>query len=206
MRRPAGIASRQAFPAFLEVLTMLLETPRLLLRPFGTGDWAQVHAYARDPEVVRHLDWGPHTEADSRAFIARAMACDLQQLPHQRVHRLAAIFKPTGALVGDLCLKPGDPDPRSARLDCTLHRLAWGQGLGTELARELVDAGFRQFPLQRVWARCRPDNIGCCRVMKKAGLRFEEYFQDERTAKGEVVDLLRCGLTREDWLRLRPAG
>jgi len=184
---------------------MVLETPRLLLRPFGTGDWAQVQAYARDPEVVRYLDWGPLSEAESRAFIAQAMACDLQQLPQQKEHRLAAIFKPTGALVGDASLTLGDLDTRSARLDGTLHRLAWGQGLGTELARELIDSAFRRFPVQRLWARCRPENIGCYRVMKKAGLRFEEYVQNERNPKGEVVDLFLCGLTREEWLRLRQA-
>jgi len=176
---------------------MHLETPRLLLRPFRTGDWAQVHAYARDPEVVRYLDWAPHTEADSRAFVARALFCGPEGNPRER--RMAVIFKPTGALVGDASLHLGERDPRSAELGFTLHRLAWGQGLGTELARELVDGSFRLLPVQRLWARCRPENIGCFRVLKKSGLRFEEYLQNHRTARGEVVDLFLCGITREAW-------
>jgi len=187
---------------WMELMDLRIETERLLLRAYRPEDWTQVHAYARDPEVVRYLDWGPNTEAETQAFIHRARAAG-EQDPRQG-YELAVIFKPTGALVGGAALRLDPQEPRSVELGYTLHRLAWGQGLGTELARALVQTGFGQLRARRVWARCRPENVGSCRVMKKAGLRFEEYLQNDRTVRGRRVDSFLCGLAREDWLRLAP--
>ncbi len=177
---------------------VLLETERLTLRDYQEEDWIQVHAYARDPEVVRFMDWGPNGEADSRAFIAQAMAAQTQQ--PRRTYELAAIFKHTGALVGGVALRIQDGDPHCAELGYTLHRLAWGQGLGTELARALIEFAFVGLPLRRVWAKCRPENIGSYRVMKKAGLRFEEYLQNDKTCRGQRVDSFLCGISRQEWM------
>jgi RimJ/RimL family protein N-acetyltransferase len=182
----------------MEMIELPLETGRLLLRDFHVDDWEQVHAYARDPEVARFQDSGPHSEAESRAFVAGAVA-RAEQKP-RKVYEFAVIFKNTGTLVGDAALKVPDEDPHSAELSYTLHRLAWGQGLGTELARELVDFGFLHLPVRRIWAKCRPENVGSYRVMKKAGLRFQEYVQNDRTARGQLVDSFLCAISRQEWL------
>ncbi|GEM_PF-1705850 len=140
-----------------------IETNRLTLRDYREEDWFQVHAYARDPEVLRFMDWGPNSEADTRAFIARILASEHPQ--PRRVFELAVIFK------------------------------------ATELTRALIEFSFLHLPVRRVWAKCRPENAGFSRVAKKAGLSFEEYLQNDRTAKGEVVDSIRCGITRQGWLK-----
>lgn len=180
-------------------MVLPIETPRLTLRDYREDDWVQVHAYARDLEVVRHMDWGPNSEAETRTFIVEAMASDQPQ--PRTVYELAVIFKHTGTLVGGVTLKVGDSDPFSAELGYTLHRLAWGQGLGTELARALIEFGFLHLPVRRIWSKCRPENIGSYRVMKKAGMRFEGYLQNDRTTKGRMVDSFLCGITRQDWQR-----
>jgi RimJ/RimL family protein N-acetyltransferase len=183
---------------------MLPETPRLLLRRFRAGDWAPFHTYARDPEAVRHLDWGPCCQDECRDFVARAMECDQQ--PGIKVHHLVAIFRPTGALVGNGSLTLDAQDPQVARLELILHRLAWGQGLGTELAQGLVDHGFRSLAITRIQAHRRPEDSACYRVLRKAGLRLEEYLQNRRNPRGQVADVFLCGITREEWLGNRQAG
>ena len=40
----------------------LLETPRLLLRPFGAGDAVLVHEIYSDPEVMRYVATGPMSD------------------------------------------------------------------------------------------------------------------------------------------------
>ena len=178
-------------------MVLPLETPHLLLREFRAEDWVEAHAYARDPEVARYMNWGPNTEADTQAFIARAMAL-AAQTPRE-AYEFAIIFKPTGALIGGAGLRLPPEDRQSAELGYALHRLAWGQGLGTELARRLLAFGFRDLAVRRIWAKCRPENIGSYRVMKKAGLRFEEYLQNDRTVRGSQVDSFLCAITRREW-------
>ena len=178
---------------------MLLETPRLLLRPFRTGDWAQVHAYARDPETVRLLDWGPCSQEECRERVATAVA--LAGRPESGVHPMAAIFRATGALVGQAELAVDPQDTLTAALEVVLHRLAWGQGLGTEATRAIVDHGFRSLGIRRILACCRTENVAFYRVLLKAGLRLEEYQQNRRNARGEIADAFICSITREEWLQ-----
>lgn len=56
-----------------------IETERLILRDFLPEDGEQVQTYARDPEVVRYLDWGPNTPEETRAFIDRAIRSSRDQ-------------------------------------------------------------------------------------------------------------------------------
>lgn len=186
----------------MDVMELPIETERLILRDFQSEDWVHVQAYARDPHVVRYLDWGPNSEEETQAFIARAMADAGRE--DRRKFDLAVVFKPTGALVGGCSLRLEEQDPQAAALGYVLHRLAWGQGLGTELARALLQAGFQQLGLRRVWAKCRPDNVGSYRVMKKVGLRFEEYILNDSLVRGQPVDSFLCGITQEEWLRPHP--
>ena len=39
---------------------MILETPRLILRPFAPADAADLYEYAQDPRVGPAAGWPPH--------------------------------------------------------------------------------------------------------------------------------------------------
>jgi ribosomal-protein-alanine N-acetyltransferase len=50
-----------------------IKTTRLHLRDFRVEDWPAVHSYASAPEVVRFVEWGPNTEAESQNFVQRVL-------------------------------------------------------------------------------------------------------------------------------------
>lgn len=176
-----------------------IETPRLLLRDFTAADWTAVHAYAADPDVVRHMNWGPNTEADTQAFLAQAIA--LGQRQPRRTYHLAVVIKETGAVVGGATLRMLEADPLSGELGYTLNPTVWGQGYATEVATAILDFGFRTLNLRRIWATCRPDNHASYRILRKVGLAFEEYLQNERQVRGQWVDSFLCGISREAWVK-----
>ena len=66
--------------------------------------------------------------------------------------------------------------------------------------------GFKNLNLRRIWATCRPENVGSYRILKKVGLQFEEYIQNERMVRGQMVDCFLCGLSRATWLRSQGAA
>lgn len=176
-----------------------IDTPRLILRDFCAADWEDVHSYAQDPEVVKYMNWGPNSESDTQEFIALAMA-QSQEQPRRSYH-LAVVSRATGKVIGGATLRMLDAEPDSGELGYTFHPQAWGQGFGTELARALIAFGFTELRLRRIWATCRPDNLGSFRILKKAGLHFEEYIQNEKRVRGQLVDTLLCGMSREEWLQ-----
>lgn len=180
-------------------MSLSIETPRLLLRDFVPADWLGVHAYASNPEVVRFMNWGPNSEADSQTFVARAIA--LAGCQPRRIYHLAVVVRQSGALIGGVALKTSDSDPYRGELGYTLHPAAWGQGYATELAQAMIRFGFKNLQLRRIWATCRPENVGSYRILKKVGLQFEEYIQNERMVRGQMVDCFLCGLSLTAWLR-----
>ena len=173
-------------------------TERLILRDFRATDWEEVHSYAADPEVVRFMNWGPNTPSDTQNFIAQAMR--LAQEEPRRSYQVAVVAKATERVLGGAALKMLERDPLSGELGYTLHPSAWGQGYGTELARAILAFGFRDLGLDRIWASCRPENLGSRRILKKVGLGFEQYLQNERVVRGAPVDTLIFAATRAEWL------
>lgn len=175
-----------------------IPTPRLSLRNFQADDWSQVQAYAEDPEVARYASWGPNTLADTQRFLAQAL--DRAGLQPRLHYDLAVVLGNTGQVIGGASLRIEPGDFSAAKLGCALRRAAWGQGLATEVARALTAFGFQNLALKRIYATCRPDNIGFTRVLKKIGMRFEEYLQNDQLVRGNQVDSYLCGITREAWL------
>jgi RimJ/RimL family protein N-acetyltransferase len=178
-----------------------LTTERLILRNFCAADWTAVHAYAQDPDVVKHMNWGPNTEAETQDFIRMAM--DQARAVPRRSYHLAVVARDTGRVIGGATLRMLDEEPLSGELGYTLHPAASGQGYATELSRALIDYGFLTLGLKRIWATCRPDNLSSFRILTKVGLRFEEYIQNEKVVRGQLVDSLLCGLDRREWEQAR---
>ena len=51
-------------------MTPVIETPRLLLRPYRDADAADLYAYSRDPRVGVIAGWQPHrSEEESLRFL-----------------------------------------------------------------------------------------------------------------------------------------
>ena len=51
---------------------MILETERLILRPWCEDDANELHKYASDPEVGPPAGWLPHTSVENSREIIRA--------------------------------------------------------------------------------------------------------------------------------------
>ena len=57
-----------------------------------------------------------------------------------------------------------------------LARAAWGRGLATEGARALIERGFAEMGLRRIFAETMAVNVASRRVLEKAGLTFVRTF------------------------------
>ena len=63
-----------------------------------------------------------------------------------------------------------------AELGYRLWKSAWGKGYGTEGSRALINKGFTQLGVQRVFAQTMAVNVASRRVMEKAGLTLVRIF------------------------------
>ena len=165
---------------------MNLMTKRLILREFQADDIDSVHKYASDPEVCRYSDWGPHTSEDTRKFMKDVL---IEQSRNPRNEfTLAIILKESSELIGACSLTR--TEPFQGEIGYSLNREFWGYGFATEAAKALLIFAFAELNLHRVYATCRPRNIGSSRVLEKIGMKKEGHLREHRFFKGQWHDSL----------------
>jgi ribosomal-protein-alanine N-acetyltransferase len=170
---------------------MTITTDRLLLRPFRASDVAAVHAYASDPAVVRFMDWGPNTMAETRAYVDRILA------PPAGQHPFAVVRTADGMLLGGAELQMASIEHRRADMGYVLSPGAWGNGYATEAAAALLHFGFDRLGLHKLSATCDPENAGSARVLEKIGMHREGMLRDHLLIRGEWRDRLLWAALRD---------
>jgi [ribosomal protein S5]-alanine N-acetyltransferase len=180
----------------------LLQTSRLLLRPFTSADAANVARLAGAREIASTTLNIPHPYELSMAeeWIGRR-SVGLEEETHVGY---ALTFLASGELVGGIGLSP-TLEHRRAELGYWIAVPYWGQGLCTEAAAEMVRFGFEDLDLHRIMARHLERNPASGRVMQKLGMTQEGCMRQHILKWGQFEDVVFYGLLKEDWLALRAA-
>jgi RimJ/RimL family protein N-acetyltransferase len=163
-----------------------LQTETLILMPCAPQDAADFIALERDAEVMRYLNGG--VPVDRRICDPEA---DFLMPDGSESHVWTARRKAGGGFVGWFCLWPDVPEV--AELGFRLCHKDWGQGLGTQGGRALLDWGFQCGAYRAVFASTAARNLGSRRVMEKIGMRMKR----DEDGKGEVIYVIE----RVDWAR-----
>ena len=185
-----------------------LEWPRmtahLTLRPAREADAAEIWAWQRLPEVVK---WMPRLADDPDAFadrFAKHLNQTLVALQSGRIVASAKIALQNAWAQDEVATQAVGADAEIGwALDPSVH----GQGLGTELAAELLEICFDGLGLHRVVAVCFADNLASSRVMEKAGMRREAHYRaDALHRDGRWHDSFSYALLAGEWSALANRG
>ena len=185
----------------------VLQTDRLILRPFTAEDLDDLVDLDSDPGVMRFINGGTPTPREE---------VEREILPHFLAYAdgasgygfWAAEEKSTGAFLGWFHLRPGaEGKPDEPELGYRLRRSAWGRGYASEGSRALVDLAFTDLGASRVYAETMAVNVASRRVMEKAGLRFVRLFHADWPVRipGDEEGDVEYAVTREEWSRDRDA-
>ena len=183
--------------------TVFLETDRLVLRRFTEADVENLVELDSDPAVMRFITGGKPTSRDEiRNEVLPAFLAYYERYPGYGFW--AAIEKSSGEFVGWFHFRPPkDGRPDEPELGYRLRRSAWGKGYATEGSRALIQKGFTELGVERVFAETMAVNAASRRVMEKAGLRFVRAFHGPwpYPIEGHEHGDVEYALTREEWER-----
>ncbi len=171
-------------------MTLLLETPRLILRPFEEQDAEPFSHYRSDPEVARYQGWeAPFSLEQANQFVAEMKG--LRAGTPGRWYQLAIERKETGEMIGDCAFQVLLEDRHQAEVGFTLARAYQGQGYASEALKRLLAFLFDEIKLHRVRANIDPENLRSARLLERVGMRHEGRFIESLWLKGRWCD--------EDW-------
>ena len=159
-------------------MNTIIETDRLILRPFTLDDIEDVLAFGSHPEVNRYTgDDSIDTKEAARNVIVNTWFSDYEKYGYGR---LATIYKADSKLIGFSGLKYL---PEFDETDLGYRYLPeyWGKGIATEASIALLDYGFNVLKLKKIIGTTLPDNVASSRVLEKVGMKLirQEPYGDE---------------------------
>ena len=180
---------------------VFLETERLVLRRFTTGDVDNLAGLDADPDVMRFVSGGiPTSREEIENDFLPAFLGYYQR--YQAFGFWAAIEKSTGDFLGWFHFRPREGSaPGQVELGYRMRKSAWGKGYATEGSRALIRKGFTESGVQRVTAEAMAANTASRRVMEKAGLTLVRTFSQPLpgAAGGDPVEVVEYALSKAGW-------
>ena len=174
----------------------LLETERLVLRPFTAGDAGRVSELAGDAEIVDttlRIPY-PYTEEMASRWIGThdSMREDGFALFY------AVCLRGGGELIGSTGIDI-DPPHRRAEMGYWIAREHWGKGYASEAAARLLAHAFSALRLHKVTAHYFARNEASGRILEKLGMKREGTLKDHIRKSGKWEDIIMCGILESDY-------
>lgn len=173
----------------------VLETPRLVLRPFTLEDAPAVQRIAATYSVAQFMMELPHPfpEGAAEAWI-RTHA---KNFADGKVADYAITDKINGEVYGAVSLGIQPYDRGS--LGYWLGEAYWGQGYATEAAKAMLDFAFTYYKLNRIYAVYYTGNDASGRILQKLGMSYEGTLRQHFKRWDRYFDGVYYGILREEW-------
>lgn len=148
----------------------MIETERLIFRPFTEADLPALVEQRSDPEVNKYLGGPARQNAEALATRLKFyMDC------HEKFGfgSCAMIWRETGEMIGTAGIQPLE-DTGEIEVGYSVIKPYWGRGIGTEAAKGWMTYGFSVAGLDRIVAVAVEENTGSRRIMEKLGMKYEK--------------------------------
>lgn len=177
---------------------MILETNRLILRPWKEDDAEELYKYAKNPLIGSIAGWPPHTSVENSRDIIINVLSDPETY--------AVVLKETGKPVGSVGLMIGEDsnieiEDNEGEVGYWIGVPYWGQGLIPEAIKELIRHGFEDLQLKKLWCGYFDGNEKSRRVQEKCGFKYHHTNKDIFWVLMNDIrtEHISC-LTKEQWI------
>ncbi len=170
-----------------------LTTARLVLRQLQLDDAVALFPVLSDPVVMTWWSSGPHQSlAETEDYVAN------NAIEGRDYQCWAITLVGNDDALGWVILIDGKPDVKE--IGYILGRRHWGNGIGREAVGRVIDYGFDELKLRRVYADTDPENVGSIALLGRLGFQREGRLRGEWETHIGVRDALIFGLLGDEWM------
>ena len=176
---------------------MILETERLILRPWAETDSESLYEYAKDSRIGPIAGWPVHTSVENSREIIKTVL--------SKPETYAVCLKEDNRAIGSIGLMVGKQSniglsDTEGEIGYWIGVPFWGQGLIPEAVREIIRYAFTDKCLDILWCGYFEGNGKSRRVQEKCGF---SYHHTNKDIHWKVMDDVRTEhitrLTKEEW-------
>ena len=160
---------------------MVLQTKRLILRPWREEDGEELYRYASSPEVGPAAGWPAHASVEESREIIRTVL--------SAPETYAVCLKEDGLPIGSVGFHRNDlaEEEDEYELGYWIGNPFWGRGLIPEASREMLRHAFLDLGMRRIWCGYYEGNQKSRRVQDKLGFSYHHTTEGiELPLLGEV--------------------
>jgi ribosomal-protein-alanine N-acetyltransferase len=174
----------------------VLETPRLVLRPFTAADASGLHEAFGNAEAMRYWNVAP---AQDLATTAKNIEWLAKYSPYAHAS-WAVTQRGDGRFLGMVNYHHREARDRRLEIGYILVPLQWGRGFASEAVAGLLDHCFDVLSTHRVEAMIMPENAASIRLVQRLGFRCEGGPLRDRWSVGGVFrSVMVYGLLEPEW-------
>jgi RimJ/RimL family protein N-acetyltransferase len=183
-----------------------LATVRLTLRPLHLDDAQAMTDYLQAPGIALNLlsIKQPYTKTMAVDFIQmRAVQESMDET--LTYYSFAVERQESPGLMGVVSLFT-TPEHFRGGLGYWMGQPFWGGGYMTEAVGRVVQFGFEDLNLERVYAECFPENIGSAKVMLNVGMTYEGTLRHHvyHPIRHKMMDVQQYAILRHEYLDSHP--
>ncbi len=177
--------------------TKLLETDRLILRPFYVEDAdAMFRNWASDPDVTKYLTWPPHSHINITRFLLENW---VKEYDNPSFYQWAIVLKENGPEpIGSISVVSKKEEIRAAEIGYCMGKNWWHRGIMTEALRSVIDYLFDEVGFLRLESRHDPNNPHSGAVMRKCGMHLEAITRQSDLNNQGIVDACHYALLKKE--------
>ena len=182
----------------------MIDTQRLILRPFQESDVADVYEYLKEPLV--------HCFACMKVDSLESAKTAVLERTADKEYYFAIVLKDNGKVIGEINAFPEAtaPDEKNAVLDTfspcwMLHPDYHGMGYAFEAAKAFFDYLFHEKGARRLYAYTEDYNLASQKLCQKLGMRQEGFFREFVTfvndEKGDPIyeNTMQWAILKKEW-------
>jgi len=184
----------------------MIETKRLVLRPFVEKDAQDVFEYLKEPMVNCFACMKLNTIEDAKTEVERRAK--------ETEFYFAIVLKETGKVIGEIEAYPETQSPgvENTALDTfspcwMLNKEYHGKGYAYEAAHAFFEYLFFQKGARRIYAYTEDYNLSCQRLCEKLGMRregmFVEFVSFVNDVEGNPIyeNTIQYAILQKEWKR-----
>jgi len=164
---------------------MTIVTKEFILRPVRLSDAKGYLGCHQDDDAKRNFTRVPTSVAAARQDLSETL---------RKVRKKEAVFYSIivdDTFTGFIALHDMTKNKLYSHSACVsfgIHESFRGTGLATAALKAMIQIGFGELKLKRIWGLCRSYNKASARVLEKAGFKLEGILRKNKFINGKYVD------------------